>query len=175
MEKNPDQPLSKNRRWPQFGLRSMLLVVAGVAIAVALLKYADSSSDEYRIQGTWRVESLMFGGNPATFAGNLHYTFLADGKLDTTSENDEFAGITPENRKQFKPQITYHLDPTKDPRHIDIVEKHDIGLVVRYGIYRLDGDTLTICEDHIGPRPDAFVTKEEQTRELWTMKRVRTN
>jgi uncharacterized protein (TIGR03067 family) len=65
--------------------------------------------------------------------------------------------------------VKFTLDPAKTPRHIDFVAKRDEKVA---GIYKLDGDTLTICfnkgkED----RPTAFETEEKTELTLLVCKR----
>lgn len=60
------------------------------------------------------------------------------------------------------------LDPGKAPKTIDLTTK---GAALR-GIYRLDGDDLTLCVGIGGPRPADFTTRPEMPAEAFTLRRV---
>lgn len=71
------------------------------------------------------------------------------------------------------PMGTYKVDSTKDPKRIDLryEEGYDKGTVL-YGIYKLDGDTLTICaSESADSRPKDFTSKTGSKRELRVYKR----
>jgi uncharacterized protein (TIGR03067 family) len=92
--------------------------------------------------GTWAVESSTLNGVPLP-SGDLVVTFNADG----TSENRSGGKVSP--RK-------YTHDPKKDPAELDSSEREPLALPWR-GIYRIDGDTLTICvSTHADVRPTSF-------------------
>ena len=63
---------------------------------------------------------------------------------------------------------TYELEPTSDPKTIDVVTELDTSK----GIYRLEGDSLRICGVPNGAeRPTEFVTKRGTTQTLFVLKR----
>jgi uncharacterized protein (TIGR03067 family) len=113
-------------------------------------------------QGTWRVTSFVSDGTgaPPEVVGKMSRVVEGDHvvwKRDGTS----FAGTIVE------------LDPAAEPKAIDVIP--DGGKLKGQrvlGIYRLDGDTLTICMS--GPdqgRPGEFAAGKGSGRTLMTFRR----
>jgi uncharacterized protein (TIGR03067 family) len=100
-----------------------------------------------QLPGTWRCTSATIDGNPlaAEKAAALRLT-LTDHRLTTVLG------------EQVLFDSTYTVDATQQPATIDMLgtegeSQGKPGL----GIYRLDGDTLTLCYCLPGnPRPAAF-------------------
>jgi uncharacterized protein (TIGR03067 family) len=70
-------------------------------------------------------------------------------------------------------ESTYTLDPGRDPKGITIAytEGPDKGKRLR-GIYRVEGDTLTICTGAPdGAAPSAFTTRVGSDSTLFVLKR----
>jgi RNA polymerase sigma factor (sigma-70 family) len=119
--------------------------------------------DKDLIRGVWRVTSVeMDGKESAEEARKLtpvRWVFSAD-KLTLRAEG------APDDATAYK------LDPSKNPKQIDIVGKESVppGGVPsgeappsKPGIYILDGDSLTICLPNTpepGRRPIEFKTRE---------------
>ena len=88
-----------------------------------------------RRQGTWRAVRIEKGGIPvpADLAGTVRYLF--DGERVTLMEGDVRSGAG-----------IICLDPMADPRSFDFTatEGPQDGATAR-GIYRVEGDALTMC------------------------------
>src|SRR5262249_26079164 len=136
-----------------------IVVVFGLAFATNLP--AEEKSDQDKIQGKWKIDSGTRGGQPidesrkgtiVAFDGNkMTMTFMRDGQ-------------------EQKLEMTFKLDPSAKPRAIDV----DINGKPGLGIYKLEGDTLTICHGEEGDaRPTEFVSKEGSKIAVITLKRTK--
>jgi uncharacterized protein (TIGR03067 family) len=71
--------------------------------------------------------------------------------------------------------MAYTLDPSKTPKAIDL---NDDGLVIE-GIYKMDGDDLTLClvtgsrNGKTAPRPPEFKADNEKKYSVFVLKRVK--
>ena len=115
---------------------------------------ATPEADRERLQGAWQVVALEFAGQP----------------LPTEGMQVVFTGDRCAVLNQGKPGVakTYALDPSRDPKMIDMVS--DLG-VSTPGIYALDGDTLKICLGESADRPSEFVTEPGVDTLLFILRR----
>jgi uncharacterized protein (TIGR03067 family) len=138
-------------------------VFTGSAIP-AVLAGDDPVKDELkRHQGTWITTSSIFNGQPAApelvrairrIVTDDHVVWERDGK--------RFAGTT------------IALDPKKEPKTIDVIPDGgpNRGEPI-LGIYKLMGDTLTICmAGPAQPRPKDFKAEKGSGCSLRTFERV---
>ena len=114
-------------------------------------------------QGTWAVVSMEWEGKktPAEIVAKI--TRVVDGEHVTWKrEGKPFAGTT------------VKLDSTTDPNLIDVTPDGGPGRDKPVlGIYKLDGDTLTICMgDPAKPRPKAFSSDKGSKQTLMMFRRV---
>jgi uncharacterized protein (TIGR03067 family) len=131
---------------PRLALACALLASALLAVAAAR---PDAAADLKSLVGKWELVKAELGGNDVT-AGLKYADFqIRPGGAYTV----KFVGDPDEG--------TFAVDPAKTPRQMDIktgkTGPHE-GKTVR-AIYKLDGDTLTVCyELSGGDRPTAFKT-----------------
>lgn len=101
-----------------------------------------------RLIGAWRVERWSEAGRAV---GN------ADRYPRITIEPEAIV-LRADDEEVELGSMKYALDPTATPKHIDSVYQRDPGgATVQLGIYKLEGDTLTMCTAPSGePRPEDF-------------------
>jgi RNA polymerase sigma-70 factor (ECF subfamily) len=146
----------------------LLTVLAAVALTgvCASLALADKpaapdqakgAKDEEKILGTWVLVSSEEGGQkgPEERIKGVTVTFTADGKT-TTKQGDK------------EQEFTYELDPAKTPKEFSGTNAQGRTVL---GIYKLDGDTLTVCFDRSGGRPTEFASPKGTVIVLEVLKR----
>ena len=131
-----------------------LLLVATVVGAPAL-KDKPTPDD---IVGDWLVVEHSGGGRAAAFEAGFGYTFRADG----TCEFRASAAHPPES-------CPYFADPVGRPPAVDLTLSDPKRPVAR-GIYRVRGDTLTLCFGIGTDRPTSFDDRETW---LYVLKRTK--
>jgi RNA polymerase sigma factor (sigma-70 family) len=121
-----------------------------------------AKADLEKLQGTWRLVAVEEAGKPlppANFGRNTHW---------------DFSGITGKFTSGMRVMSgTVTLDPTKDPKWIDLTLGKDFVL---QGIYELKGDTLRVFLLPTGTgRPSEFKTREGTTQTMSTYERAKTD
>jgi uncharacterized protein (TIGR03067 family) len=107
------------------------------------------------LRGNWKAMSFQHKGQDAPIeeAQQADFTIEADGKL-TLAMNSE------------KRKFSYVTDPDKAPKTIDITfEEGPLHGTKQYGIYKLEGDRLTLClaapKSAAEDRPKEFSTADK--------------
>jgi uncharacterized protein (TIGR03067 family) len=123
-----------------------------------------AESDQKKFQGEWTVTSHITNGEkrPNRMVETEHL-FVQGAKM-TTREGNE-----------IKDEATFTLDPRAKPRAIDLklTGGGDKGKTVA-GIYKLQGDTLTICVAEPGrKRPEDFTSDKGSGHILLVFKRAK--
>jgi uncharacterized protein (TIGR03067 family) len=142
----------------------MLILLVPWSLSPALADDKAVQEEIERHQGIWRTSTSVYDGQeaPAEVVRSItrtvdkdHVVWKRDGK--------SFAGTKIE------------LDPSRDPKAIDVIPDggQDRGERV-LGIYKLEGDRLTICMAAPGqPRPKAFKAEKGSGHTLRTFIRER--
>ena len=129
-------------------------------LTAALLMAADKKSDRDSFQGNWKLTSAETGNGKEPADEVESATLLI--------KDDKMTFSMTVNNERKSQELIFKLDEAKSPRQIDITEGQagDVG-AVHLGIYKLEGDTLTICKSHPpADRPADFTTKPG---EKWPM------
>jgi uncharacterized protein (TIGR03067 family) len=124
---------------------------------------ADAKKELKKLQGTWKV--ILSEVNGTTMPKQAFKKVLVEIKDDRV--------IFKDNGKVYE-EAELKLDPKADPKEIDY--KYVVGLkkgVKELGIYRLQGEQLTICmAQGRQKRPTEFASKKGIGDQLLTLKRV---
>jgi uncharacterized protein (TIGR03067 family) len=102
-----------------------------------------------RLRGTWSV-NVSAGGNDV----KGQFAIYGDESFEINLGGNHVNGA----RK---------IDPTKNPKEITLTP--DGAKKPLYGIYKLEGDTLTLCVGE--KRPTDFKAKKGAMQTLWVLKR----
>ena len=135
-----------------------VLLLLATTVAAPGGKDAEKAPDA--LVGEWVAESLVKGGKPAKVQEGTGMTFAPGGKA-----------VLAERGKGV--DATYTTDPKKDPPHIDLMVPGPDGGKGKglSGVYRLDGDTLTLCFGPEGDRPAGFDSPAGSKLMLMVLKR----
>jgi len=139
---------------------SCLAVFVSAVGLIATTEGRDANrSDHEMIQGRWEYVSVRFDGQPFPLEERDH--IVISGRNWTIHRN----------KLIIKAQHT--LDPTKDPKHLDLVVERDGKTFELKEIYRLEGDDLILCEPATpsAPRPTAFSAEIGEKQYLIVLKR----
>jgi uncharacterized protein (TIGR03067 family) len=137
-------------------------VLFGLVLTVAAPDKDAAKKESPSIVGEWDGEKSVRGGMERPIPdGGVKVTFTTDGKMLFKEGNkDQETG-------------SYKLDATKSPGEIDITPPKEDGTLI--GIFKIDGDTLTICLADKGSsdRPTKFESLAGTNVMLVTLKRVK--
>ena len=146
-------------------MQATLLVGVALTLGAPALK-DPPTRDAPGLVGEWEVESTLVAGRPRAQAGQpLRYRFTADGKWYSYRRD----------RRDGAAERAYHTNPKADPPSIDLViNPADQEPSVNPGIYKVEGDTLTVCvRGRSSGRPTAFESSPAVPTTLYIFKRVR--
>lgn len=143
--------------------RRSLLVLAVVGLLAADAPRDDVKKEKDKIQATWQCTSAETNGRKAPEADIQSLKLIFSGEEFTFKIQDG----------DIKGVVKMH-DTTTDPRVIDLDFKVGPIRGTLEGIYKVDGDTLTLClysMPDVQQRPGEFATKEGSNHFLFVFKR----
>jgi uncharacterized protein (TIGR03067 family) len=134
--------------------RILCLAAVLISPALALADNDDVQKELKSLQGAWKAVGMEVGGKPLPKdqVFDFRITVGADGKSKGKLAEEEF-------------QFTITVDPAKKPKTINNVhETGDQKGKKQFGIYKLEGDTWTVCMSRPGAeeaeRPKEFTSKD---------------
>jgi uncharacterized protein (TIGR03067 family) len=119
----------------------------------------DESRDTHELAGRWEIISAEVAGIHSTTPGFYEFN------------GDQFRVVVGSATVDF----TFEIDPHSQPKRLDYRQTEPEGTIVVRGIYRLDGNVLTISDARpFKPRPELFVdeTTIENDYSLSTLRHV---
>jgi uncharacterized protein (TIGR03067 family) len=137
--------------------RQLAILLSLTALPAAAAPMKPDPKADAALKDTWEVVSTTFDGKEVPSAGRT----LVFGDREFTA----YVGAKKSRT------LTFTLDPTTDPKRIDLERA---GTEKTFGIYTLDKDQLKICYGEPGAqRPKAFESKAGDRVFLLVLKRVK--
>jgi uncharacterized protein (TIGR03067 family) len=142
-------------------MRSALVavIVLSSCLGRATAKEDGIEKDLARLQGVWKVDSCLAGGEkaPAEQVAKMSFTFKG-------------AELIPADNPKDVARVK--LDATRKPAAIDLTESNK---KTSLGIYEIDGNTLKLCFNPPGKdRPKAFESAKGSSTMYLVLKRDKT-
>src|SRR5262249_20716287 len=127
-----------------------LVTAGGIGLLSAAQKEGADKKELEKFQGKWVVVSLSMDGKAWEGDERKDRFVVFKGEKRTLLYKDKERGTA-----------SLKLDPSKSPAQIDSTNEDGPGKgVTTKGIYKFDGDTLTVCMGGIGKdRPTEFASK----------------
>jgi uncharacterized protein (TIGR03067 family) len=139
----------------------MNTLILGLAVIVAAPAPKEGKkADPPSLIGEWTIESMSLGGKPLPKQANDGPTTITFTKEGTAVAVDK-PGAKPDN-------VKFTHDPKASPMQIDLEEAPGMKMS---GIYKIDGDTLTMCVSIMGERPKSFDPSDSTM--LMVLKRIK--
>jgi uncharacterized protein (TIGR03067 family) len=144
---------------------SSLLVGLALTVGAPAVKEKEPAKSA-SIVGEWTGEKAVVGGKELPVPeGGVAMTFTEDGKL-----------IVREGKVERTENGSYKIDAKKDPAEIDLMPPADKKDPTIAGIYKVDGDTLTLAFTRGAPggaRPTKFESPADSPIMVLTLKRAK--
>ena len=143
----------------------MTTVLLGLALGLGAPALKDKPTSP-SLEGEWEVEGVTTGGRPSKVAPGLRYTFTPDGKWLISRDGQ---ALSPQHNR------TVVVDAKPNPPTVDMVSNANAANSSRLlGIYKVEGDTLTICGTRGGAeRPSSFDSPDGSAVTTYVLKRVK--
>lgn len=142
-------------------MKSLHLPVVIVVLSLASPGFPQDAAAKERekLQGVWQVLRQEYDGTDEN-SGEAKLVIVGD-KMAVKD-------------KQGEKNISWKIDPAKQPKTIDLTMDVNGKAIQLTGIYQLDGDTLKICASEAGQaRPTEFASPKGSRLTLFVLKRVK--
>ncbi len=147
------------------GFLFVLLIVVHQTPARAQKDENIAKKELERFQGTRQLVSALNDGVPTPEEREKQIRVAITGKTHTVTFGDDV----------IAKDVRFEIDPTTNPKQVN--DTLDLGPHKGkqiFGIYKLDGDTLTSCVAELGTdRPTEFSSKPGSHRVLRVFRRVK--
>jgi uncharacterized protein (TIGR03067 family) len=140
----------------------MNAIFLGLSLMAAAPGLKDPPAKPPTVEGEWTVESSLLGGKSDGVMEMypIDKIVIADGNWYVVRGGDKGTGST------------VVLDTKQNPPHLDLTYPGK-GEVATKGIYKLDGDTLTLCYVLNGDRPTKIESPPNSSVRMMTLKRLK--
>ncbi len=118
-----------------------------------------------KLMGSWKLEYAEVQGARTGVASNMIV------KLDVKGDQ-WIVTSSPSSQKAPGFKATFKIDVSKAPKAIDLTIKTDDKEVTWRGIYKVDGNVLTLCSTRAEARPKDFRSDEQGTTFVYVYKLV---
>jgi uncharacterized protein (TIGR03067 family) len=148
-------------------MHATLLIILATTLGAPTTKEKDKDTAKDSIVGEWEgVTATANGKDLPVPPGGIKFEFTADGKM-----------LVHEGKKDKPDAGTYKTDAKKSPAEIDIIPPTDKKDPTILGIYKVEGDTMTLCiargKDGAATRPTKFDAAPGAEVMLLTLKRAK--
>jgi uncharacterized protein (TIGR03067 family) len=144
------------------------VLMAGVALSLAAPALKDPPAKSSTIEGDWALMERIIGGTPDRTANQSPGTTfrIAGGRWIIQGP-----GVPADGWE-------LQVDASKQPSEFTLLGQDGKGKQQSphmAGIYKIEGDTLTLCYVFKGPRPTAFESPPRSDIRIMVLKRVKSD